>query len=325
MARTVDPLEGDVIRQASPDEGEWIAVPAPFFVGGEFPPFALFDHNRRVADLRLARTVYVSPSDAGELNTYVRRRLAALQGSSRAELAARAWALHRALALGADEVLRAPFDHPGRPAQLRPVTELARLAAGWVPAQPAPYLAALDQGDQSAATHGATTALFALMLGVATGIDDLDILTDLTLGGLLADAGKASMPDSIRQNTGPLSGDEWDLMRQHPERAVALLQRAGVRSARTLRAVRSHHERWGGGGYPDRLRGDAIPVEARIVGIADAFAALTVDRPFTSARRGYDALAEMASSTGQFDPVLLRTFVTTIGTILPARERWGAA
>lgn len=325
MPERPDAIEGDVIRQAVPAGEDWIAAPAPFFVGGELPQFALFDHNRRVADLRLARTVYISPSDAEALSVYVRRRLPTLNGASRAGATSRAWALNRSLVESVDQGFQELVSQTARPAQMRYITELARLAAQWVPAQPAPYLAALTQGEQSAGTHATTTALFAVTLGAATGIADVTVLADLMLGGVFADAGKTGMPESIRRNPGPLSSEEWDLMRHHPERSVALLRRAGMRSERTLNAVRWHHERWGGGGYPDRLRAEAIPLEARIVGIADAFAALTVDRPFTSARRGYDALAEMASVPGQFDPALLRTFVMTIGSILPAREQWGAA
>ena len=93
----------------------------------------------------------------------------------------------------------------------------------------------------------------------------------------------------------------------------------------TLRAVRWHHERWGGGGYPDNLRATEIPVEARILGVAVAIAALTVDRPHTMGVRAFAALTEMARSQGQFDPRLLRMFVTTICAALPADERWGAA
>lgn len=251
---------------------------------------------------------------------------ATLRGSSRAVAAARACGgLHHALLDGLDVVLRELPGRAGSAVHLRHLTQLARLAAEWVPALPAPHLSVLARDAQSISAHDVTTGLFALTLGAACGSVDVDMLADLILAGLLADAGKASMPESIWQKAGPLSGEEWEMMRRHPERSFALLQHAGVRSVRILRAVRWHHDRWGGTGYPDRLQGEFIPIEARIVGIADAFAALTVDRVFSSARGGYDALVEMARSEGQFDPALLRIFVTTIGSILPARERWGAA
>ena len=325
MAGLTGSSERDFARTAPPADGEWITVPAAFFVGGEPPAFALFDRNRRIADLRIARTVYVSEGDCGALSVYLRRLLPVLRNSSSSGAAARAWALHRALKEDLDEVLPLLAEDPERPMLMRHLIELSRLAAQWVPAQPAAYLAELAQGAQSASAHGVTTALFALTLCAADGSADVEALTAMTLAGLLADVGKLSMPDAILRKPGPLSPEEWDLTRRHPEQSVAQLMRAGVRSVPTLRAVRWHHERWSGGGYPDRLHGNEIPVEARILAIADAFAALTVDRPFTMGVRAYDALTEMAGSEGHFDPRLLRTFVTAIGRAFPAPERWGAA
>jgi hypothetical protein len=325
MAGLIGLSERDLVHTVPPAGGEWIAVPAAFFVGGEAPAFALFDRNRRIADLRIARTVYVSEGDGGALSVYLRRRLPVLGGASPWAIAARAWALHRALTEGLAEVQQRLPEHPERPMLMRDLIELSRLAAEWVPAQPAPYLAELAHGEQSASAHGVTTALFALALCAAHVPADVEAFTTTVLAGLLADVGKLSMPAAIWQKSGSLSPEELGLARRHPERSVALLLRAGVRSVPTLRAVRWHHERWGGGGYPDRLRGNEIPVEARILGIADAFAALTTDRPFTTGVRAYDALTEMANSEGHFDPSLLRTFITTIGQVLPAPERWGAA
>jgi HD-GYP domain-containing protein (c-di-GMP phosphodiesterase class II) len=124
------------------------------------------------------------------------------------------------------------------------------------------------------------------------------------------------------RRAGALWPEEWALIRQHPERSAELLIRAGVRSKTTLDAVRWHHEWWGGGGYPHGLQGPAISLEARMVGIADAYAALTVNRPFMAGVRGYEALMEMAQTGGQFEPRLLRAFVRTLGRALPTDARW---
>ena len=110
------------------------------------------------------------------------------------------------------------------------------------------------------------------------------------------------------------------MMRLHAERSAELLLHAGVGTTATVRAARHHHEWWDGGGYPARLAHDAIPLEARIVAIADAYAALTADRPHMAARPGYEALLEMARTTGQFDPGLLRLFITTLARIAPVEH-----
>lgn len=297
----------------------WPAVPAALFVGGPEPPFVLFDRRSRVAEPLAARTVYVSPGDFGALRAYVLQRLPALPGSSPAETEARAWALHRALLYEAAAVLQALPEQPGL---LRQLVAVARLAADWVPAQPGPYLAELAHTEQSALTHGVATALYALTLGAAEEVQDRDARTALVLAGIFADASKLSLPPAMLRRPAALSPEEWALMRQHPERSAELLIRLGVRSKATLQAVRWHHEWWGGGGYPDGLHGRAIPLEARVVGIGDAYAALTVNRPHMAGMRGYEALMEMAQTSGQFEPRLLRAFVRTLGRALTTGARW---
>ena len=104
-------------------------------------------------------------------------------------------------------------------------------------------------------------------------------------------------------------------MRRHPERSAEMMRQAGVVTATALRGVLSHHERWDGGGYPQRFREREIPFEARCIAIADTFSAMTVDRAHQARVDPYDALLEMSGRPGgQFDPRLLRSFVLTIGS-----------
>jgi diguanylate cyclase (GGDEF)-like protein len=116
------------------------------------------------------------------------------------------------------------------------------------------------------------------------------------------DIGKLAVPDSILSKPGPLNDEEWDLMRQHTIAAERIL--AGSASLREVgRLVRSTHERWDGGGYPDGLVAEEIPLGARIVGACDAYSAMRANRPYRRALTLEEALAELRSGAGtQFDP-----------------------
>ncbi|MBM3140263.1 MAG: HD domain-containing protein [Chloroflexi bacterium] len=107
---------------------------------------------------------------------------------------------------------------------------------------------------------------------------------------------------------GPLTPDEWERMLVHPRRSGERLRGAGVLLAQAQRGALHHHERWDGHGYPERQRGPEIPIEARYVAIADAYTAMTSDRPYRARRSSYGAIAEMVADGG-FEPRLLRLFV----------------
>ena len=128
----------------------------------------------------------------------------------------------------------------------------------------------------------------------------------------LHDIGKLAIPESIVHKPAPLSDAEWDFMRRHTiigERVLGLMPSL----TRAAALVRASHERWDGTGYPDRLAGDEIPVGARIVSVADAFAAMTNERPYAAVRSVEDALAELRACAGtQFDPVAVAAFAAVL-------------
>lgn len=128
------------------------------------------------------------------------------------------------------------------------------------------------------------------------------------LGALLHDIGKIIVPTEVLNKSGPLDNEEWELMKKHTEvgfEMVADVDFPGV----VPEMVRSHHEKWNGTGYPDGLSGDAIPVTARILCIADVYDALTTTRPYRSALPPARAKEIMRSSAVQFDPALLALFL----------------
>ena len=302
---------------APADEPHRLAVPPSLFID-HGPPFVLFDGRGRRADLLIARQVWVAPSDLGALDRWLRLRLPMLLASSRVTPKARAWGLHRALRSATAEALAAI---PSHPAAVSPLIDALAVAAQYVWEQPPPYLAALaGGGEQAPAAHAVRTSMYALVLAAAAGIDRTAARAGVMLAAALADVGRWQSPLAAVRRPGPLSVEEWTMMRLHAERSAELLLHAGVGTTATVRAARHHHEWWDGGGYPARLAHDAIPLEARIVAIADAYAALTADRPHMAARPGYEALLEMARTTGQFDPGLLRLFITTLARIAPVEH-----
>ena len=144
----------------------------------------------------------------------------------------------------------------------------------------------------------------ALMVGRRLGLSD-PALAVLRQGALLHDIGKLGVDPAIVRKDGPLTGAEYAQMQQHPligERIVRPLRLA----AAVAPIVRHHHERWDGRGYPDRLQGEEIPLEARIIFACDAFHAMTTDRPYRDALTVDEAFVRLADAAGtQFDPAVV--------------------
>ncbi len=132
---------------------------------------------------------------------------------------------------------------------------------------------------------------------------------DLEWGFLLHDIGKIGISERILNKAGPLTPSEWSVMRTHPligAQVVAPMAFLG----RASDVIRSHHERWDGKGYPRGLRGEEIPLAARIFSVVDAFDAMTSDRPYRRAMPVADAVTEVSSFSGaQFDPDVVEAFL----------------
>ena len=130
-------------------------------------------------------------------------------------------------------------------------------------------------------------------------------------GALLHDVGKARVPKAILDKDEALTDTEYATVKKHPSWGAALVE--GYVPPNALLAIRHHHERWDGSGYPSGLSGHDIPIEARIVGIADAFVAMREARPYRAARSTRDAVAELHRSAGtQFDPQLVDPLVESV-------------
>ncbi len=142
----------------------------------------------------------------------------------------------------------------------------------------------------------------------------------LGYGFFLHDIGKVGIPEHILCKAGPLSIDEWTVMRNHPIIGAQIVAPIAF-LADTVELIRHHHERFDGTGYPDRLAAEAIPLGARIFTIADSFDAMTSDRPYRGAIGVEQALEELRDGAGsQFDPDIVREFVRMVESDPPADD-----
>jgi ribonuclease P protein subunit RPR2 len=165
---------------------------------------------------------------------------------------------------------------------------------------------AVEARDAYTGKHADRVAAYGMEISMEYGIGT-DV-SELEFGFLLHDIGKVAIPDAILYKPGPLTDEERALMAQHPVIGAEIV--SGIEFlARAVDVVRSHHERWDGGGYPDRLRGEEIPEAARVFAVADVLDALTTDRPYRPASPIGVAREMISSGAGtHFDPRVVEAF-----------------
>jgi diguanylate cyclase (GGDEF)-like protein len=165
-------------------------------------------------------------------------------------------------------------------------------------------LAALNARDFYTGHHSETVVELSSRVGSELGLSDAQLL-EVEQVARMHDIGKLGIPDAILHKQGPLDETEWELMRQHPaigERIVASLDSL----SHLAPAIRAEHERWDGGGYPDGLAGERIPLASRITFACDAYDAMTTDRPYRQALTIDEARRELERNAGsQFDPAVV--------------------
>ena len=172
----------------------------------------------------------------------------------------------------------------------------------------ATFSAALEARDPYLVGHSSRVTTFAESLALMLGWRG-ERIDALRLGGSLHDVGKIAVNASVLRKAGPLTDTEFEQIQRHPAAGAQLIQGVADFSP-ALPYVLHHHERWDGGGYPHGLAGEEIPVEARLLGVADAFDAMTSARPYRPALTVDAALGELHRCAGtQFDPDLAARFV----------------
>jgi putative two-component system response regulator len=175
---------------------------------------------------------------------------------------------------------------------------------------------AVEQRDHNTARHCERLALTSVALGMALHLDRVSLIA-LYRGGFLHDVGKVGIPDAILFKPNRLSAEEWVVMRSHTTRGEEICRH--VKALRpVLPIIRHHHERWDGSGYPDGLRGEQIPLLARVLQIADIYDALTSPRPYKPAFSVNQALRIIEQETHRRwrDPQLVRLFFELHPTVI---------
>jgi putative two-component system response regulator len=233
----------------------------------------------------------------------------------------------RAIEAGADDFLAKPIDETELSARVRSLVRVKRYTDDLESAEAMLMSLALtiEARDPHTDGHCQRLATYSVAVGLRLGVSD-DELEALDRGAYLHDIGKIAVPDAILLKTGPLTADEMAVMRQHAEAGDRLC--APLRSLAKVRPiVRSHHEHLDGSGYPDGLRGDAVPVLAQIVGIVDLYDALTTWRPYREALPDAEARAYLETDVarGWRDRRLVDAFFAVLDERAAARAAATAA
>ncbi|HEX2120825.1 MAG TPA: HD domain-containing phosphohydrolase [Thermoanaerobaculia bacterium] len=186
--------------------------------------------------------------------------------------------------------------------------------------------AAIDAKDPYTRGHSERVARYSIAIGKNLALPDKE-MRNLRISALLHDVGKIGIDDRILRKPGALSDEEFEFMKQHPAKGAAIM--SGVAQLiDIIPGMKYHHEKWSGGGYPDGLEGEQIPMQARIVAIADTFDAMTTNRPYQKAMELGYVVEKIKSFAGtRFDPRVVEAFVNAVkrGDIQIEEQVRGAA
>ncbi len=240
--------------------------------------------------------------------------------------------LNEGIEAGADDYLPKPFDSVELKARIRSLLRMRRAeselamanrnlkmrTSDLVERQRSLFLAmvrslvsALEAKDKYTRDHSSRVTEFSLRIARAMGFEERE-LNDLEMAAVLHDVGKIAIPEKILHKKTPLTEDEYALIRKHPVIGENILKPV-VELRQISRIVRSHHERYDGKGYPDGLKGVAIPPGARIMAVADAYDAITSSRPYRDSESHNYALKEIIRCSGlQFDPEVVEHFMEVL-------------
>ncbi len=178
--------------------------------------------------------------------------------------------------------------------------------------------AAIDAKDPYTRGHSERVSSYSLAIAKHLGLNQDEVFR-VRIASILHDVGKLGIRDGILNKPGLLTDDEFAVMRRHPDIGAQIM--APIRMLRDIiPGIRNHHESWDGRGYPDRLRGEEIPLVARIIGIADTFDAMTTNRPYQAAMPLEHVLGRMRQLAGsRFDPAVIQAFTAAVeaGDITP--------
>ncbi len=221
----------------------------------------------------------------------------------------------RGIESGADDFLSKPFEQNILRARIRSQLRLKRLTDHLEDTENVIFTLAQVVEAKDAYTEGHLRRLrsYGQRVAEACHLDELEV-SAVEYGGILHDIGKIGISEAVLLKPGPLTDEEMNEMKRHPEIGARIIE--PMRFAKDVAPIiRGHHERWDGTGYPDGLCGEDIPIGARIISIADAYDAMTTDRPYRAALSDAEAMARLRAARGtQLDPHLLDVFLSLLDT-----------
>lgn len=230
----------------------------------------------------------------------------------------------RGMEVGADDFLSKPFEQSMLRARIQSQLRIKRLTDQLEHTENVIFMLAMAIEEKDTYTEGHLQRLkhYSEQLALASGLEE-DVVRAVRYGGVLHDIGKVGVSEAILTKPNVLTPDERLQMQEHPvigERIVTQMRFAQA----VAPIVRHHHERWDGGGYPDRLAGTDIPIGARIVAITDSYDAMTTDRPYRAALHQDEAIRRLRQDSGtQWDASLIERFIEIIENgqlVLPNNE-----
>ena len=178
----------------------------------------------------------------------------------------------------------------------------------------------LEADDEYTGLHSRGVVSLSVAVADELGLDSRD-RRNVEFGALLHDVGKIAVPNEIINKPGPLTDDEWLVIKAHTIEGQRMLDQVGGLLSEVGRVVRSSHERWDGSGYPDGLKGDEIPLSSAIVACCDAVNAMTTDRPYRPARTVEQAIEELIAESGkQFNPVVVGALTRILARSLAGHQ-----
>jgi HD-GYP domain-containing protein (c-di-GMP phosphodiesterase class II) len=175
---------------------------------------------------------------------------------------------------------------------------------------------AIDAKDHFTKLHSEEVAIVSHALALALGLPPA-IADHIHIAGHLHDIGKIGIPDKVLQKKGPLNEDEWEEIKRHPVIGANIIKPVGFLAANGIAdMVYHHHERFDGSGYPDGIKGEAIPLGARIIALADGLSAMLQDRPYRPKMTFMQAVKEILNHNGTaYDPVIVQVLLSKLKVI----------
>lgn len=273
-------------------------------------PF-LDEHRERLDEMGTSQLL-TRAEDEKAVGRYVERNLDRIIASPNLAMQAKAKILyHTSLQLAMDIL-----ESPGAPETLKRSEDVVRSTIGYVLQGKGAFqqLMSITSYDYYTYTHSVNVCTMGIALAEQVGLRSQTELMELGVGALFHDVGKTRISPAILRKRGPLSEEEWVLMRRHPAMGIELLDPAAPFSEASKAVVMEHHERLDGTGYPEGKKGDEIHPFAKVTGIVDVFDALTTRRSYKDAIGSFPALKLMKSGVGEhFDDEYFRQFVAILG------------